>query len=389
MKTLLILWLIFIFSFSELYAFAITDTLSTSPTLFEKITQRRIQNQWLHIDLNTRIAFHTSLDPNNAEQSAFRLDYLRLQVEGEITDRIYYKWLQHLNRNNNPHSLDNTPSSIDCLGVGFRITPTLSTFIGKQYADFGGFEYDANPAEVYDYSDMGDYITCFLVGINFSWCFTPTQEIRFQIVDGRSDKAEELYGNSVPDFKPAKTPLGYTLNWNGNFFKEQLYTRCSFSLFHEGQAENVYFLALAAAWIQNNFNIYIDGMYSIEDIDKLGILSEILPENEMSRRKDCRYLSLISRINYRIFPKINLFAKGIYETNSVNRQQSGLPKGKYCTSYGYQGGIEYFPIKENLRFFVMYRGRKISYTKKAENLGVTKEYPRYLSLGLIYKIPVF
>lgn len=130
-------------------------------------------------------------------------------------------------------------------------------------------------------------------------------------------------------------------------------------------------------------------MYSIEDIDKLGILSEILPENEMSRKKDCRYLSLISRINYRIFPKINLFAKGIYETNSVNRQQSGLPKGKYRTSYGYQGGIEYFPIKENLRFFVMYRGRKISYTKKAENLGVTKEYPQYLSLGLIYKIPVF
>ena len=126
-------------------------------------------------------------------QTLFRVDYLRLEVSGDVTDRIYYKLLQHLNRSNTPGQLDNMPSSIDCLGVGFRITPTVSTFIGKQYADFGGFEYDANPAEVYEYSDLGNEITCFLVGANLCWWLTPTQEIRFQIVDGHSGKAKCLF----------------------------------------------------------------------------------------------------------------------------------------------------------------------------------------------------
>ena len=167
------------------------------------------------------------------------------------------------------------PSSIDCLGVGFRITPTVSTFIGKQYADFGGFEYDANPAEVYEYSDLGNEITCFLVGANLCWWLTPTQEIRFQIVDGHYAKADDTYGPLPEKVKAAKAPLGYTLNWNGNFLNEHLLTRCSFSLFHEGEKQNVYFLALAAAWVQERFNLYFDVMYSAEDIDKLGISSGI------------------------------------------------------------------------------------------------------------------
>ena len=152
-------------------------------TLFEKLSGLSKRNRLPHVDLNTRIAYHTALSSQSTEKSAFRVDYLRLEVSGDVTDRIYYKWLQHLNRSNTPGQLDNMPSSIDCLGVGFRITPTVSTFIGKQYADFGGFEYDANPAEVYEYSDLGNEITCFLVGANLCWWLTPTQEIRFQIVE--------------------------------------------------------------------------------------------------------------------------------------------------------------------------------------------------------------
>ena len=110
-------------------------------TLFEKLSGLSKRNRLPHVDLNTRIAYHTALSSQSTEKSAFRVDYLRLEVSGDVTDRIYYKWLQHLNRSNTPGQLDNMPSSIDCLGVGFRITPTVSTFIGKQYADFGGIEY--------------------------------------------------------------------------------------------------------------------------------------------------------------------------------------------------------------------------------------------------------
>ena len=383
--------LLFLFPIS----YSLRANLTTVPdslnekTLLEKALGIKKQSDFIHVDLNTRFAFHSIFGEPAGRQSAFRMDYLRLEVQGDITDRIYYKWLQHLNKSNRPGQLDNMPASIDCLGVGFRITPTLSSFLGKQYADFGGFEYDANPAEVYEYSDLGNYITCFLVGANLSWWFTPTQELRFQVVDGRSDSAEEMYGTLPENTEVAKAPLGYTLNWNGSF-AEKWYTRCSFSVFHEGKKENVYFLALAAAWIQENFNMYVDLMYSAEEIDKLGILSEIIRnEKNPVRASHSEYLSLVSRINYRVLPKLNLFVKGMYETVSPSKDRGEMTKGKYRTSYGYQGGLEYFPKKDNLRFFIMYRGRQFDYSNLGKTWGHVNTHPQTLSLGFIYKIPIF
>ncbi|MCX4292228.1 MAG: porin [Odoribacter sp.] len=364
------------------------DSAKHEKSLFEALTRIRKQHNLLEIKLNTRMAFHSDLSPQESEQSAFRMDYLRLQITGNITERIFYKWMQHLNKSDTPHSLDNMPASINCLGVGFHITPALSLFAGKQYADFGGFEYDADPAEVYSFSDFGNNITCFLMGVHLAWWVTPSQEIRFQITDARSNKDDKT---QLPaNYKTAKTPLGYTVNWNGNFLDNTLSTRCSFSLFHESQKQNIYFWALAGAWQHGNFNMYIDGLFSIEEIDKLGILSEISGQAEQPyRATHCQYFSLISRLNYRILSKLNIFAKGTYETASA-RTGTNLPEsGKYRTSYGYQGGIEYFPMKENLRFFLVYRGKQTDYTRLSAPFHLSNEHPQHLSLGLTYKIPIY
>ncbi len=364
------------------------DSLQSEKSLFETITRLQKRNDLLDIKLNTRMAFHSALSDKEEELSAFRMDYLRLQITGNITERIFYKWFQHLNKSNAPHSLDNMPSSINCLGVGFHITPTLSAFAGKQYVDFGGFEYDADPAEVYSFSDFGNNITCFLVGVHLAWWVTPTQELRFQITDARSNKENQT---QLPaNYKTAKTPLAYTINWNGNFLDNTLSTRCSFSLFHEGQKQNIYYWIIAGAWCQGNFNMYIDGLFSIEEIDKLGILSNISAQDEKPyRATHSQYFSLISRLNYRILPKLNLFAKGTYETTSATTNTNLPESGKYRTSYGYQGGIEYFPMKENLRFFFLYRGKQIKYTHLSSPFHLFNEHPQHLSLGLTYKIPVY
>ena len=104
-------------------------------------------------------------------------------------------------------------------------------------------------------------------------------------------------------------------------------------------------------------------MYSAEDIDKLGIISGITyREDQPVRAQHSGYLSLVSRINYRIFPKLNLFAKGMYETAEVRKSNGLLLSGKYRTTWGYQGGIEYYPMKENLHFFAAYRGKRYTYS---------------------------
>ena len=251
------LWLI-LTQFVPAAATPIADTIHIQKSVFETITGMPKKTDFLHVNLNTRFGFHGTLEGTGQEKAAFKADFLRLQITGDITDRIYYKWFQHINRSNTPNSLDNMPSSIDCLGIGFHITPALSAFIGKQYADYGGFEYDANPAEVYEFSDYGNYMTCFLVGADLIWQVTPTQELRFQIIDGRSNTAEETYSLLPPGYEPAKVPLGYSFNWNGNLFDGRLLTRWSFSFFHEGKKDNIYLLGLGTAWRQDKFSVYAD-----------------------------------------------------------------------------------------------------------------------------------
>lgn len=130
--------------------------------------------------------------------------------------------------------------------------------------------------------------------------------------------------------------------------------------------------------------------YSAEDIDKLGILSEISALTPQGyQATDCSYLSVISRVDYRPLSKWNFFLKGFYETSSLRKDNPDMEEGKYRTTYGYQGGVEYFPMKENLRFFLVYHGRQVDFTRRARLFTPACPQTQTLSLGIVYNIPIF
>ena len=135
------------------------------------------------------------------------------------------------------------------------------------------------------------------------------------------------------------------------------------SIFHEAKKQNWYYYALGTEVNLNRFIGFLDFMYSSEDLDRTGIISEITANDGYDTRAlDTRYLSLVLHLNYRVLPKLNLFAKGMYETASVEKASDLLAKGKYRTSWGYLAGIEYYPMEENLHFFLNYIGRSFQYT---------------------------
>ena len=81
-----------------------------------------------------------------------------------------------------------------------RLTDKLVTSIGKQAAAYGGFEYDLDPIEIYQYSDMIDYMLFdFMTGITFSYQVTPTQELALQIVNSRTASMDDIYGQLPGD----------------------------------------------------------------------------------------------------------------------------------------------------------------------------------------------
>ena len=140
----------------------------------------------------------------------------------------------------------------------------------------------------------------------------------------------------------------------------------------------------------NRFLGFFDFMYSNENIDRTGIISEITAtDGYTTRALDSRYMSLVFHLNYRFIPKLNVFVKGMYETASVKKANQQLEKGKYRTSWGYLAGLEYYPVKENLHFFLNYIGRSYRYTDRAKVFGVGNSNPQRIELGLVYQLPLF
>ena len=393
MQKILLIAGLLIFPFLSLRAqhleFQSDPTIGTS-TLFDKLLKLEKKAEWFNVFLNMQGSFNIYLkDYDKPEKTAFTMNQLRLEIKGNITDRIYYRYRQRLNRGNSAQALDNLPASIDYAAVGFHLTEQLSVFAGKQCTAFGGFEFDLNPIEVYQYCDMLEYMTNFLTGIDFSYWLTPEQEFRFQVVDSRNGSFEELYGE-VPDVKQAKAPLGYTLNWNGNFWEERLKTRWSASIFHEAKKKNCYYYAVGTELSTPKFLGFFDFMYSNEDLDRTGIISTLVSDDTQDiRALNTRYLSLVLYLNCRLSPKVNFFVKGMYETASVLKANQGLEKGKYRTSWGYLAGLEYYPLEENLHFFLNYIGRSYEFTDRAKIYNQPDRNPQRIELGLVYQLPMF
>lgn len=387
MKRILVLILLL---FTVHIGFAFSPDKKQNKTLFEEITGVKKKNDKLNLYLNTHATFNAYFDDSDFEQASFKLNQLRIEAVGNINDWIFYRWRQLLNAANHPQSLDNTPYSIDFAGVGFRITPRFSIFAGKQCTVYGGFEFDLNPIEIYQYSDMIDYMTCFLTGINFAYQLTGDHELQFQVVNSRNGSMEDLFGKVPQGIEKSGLPLGCTFNWNGNFYEKMIRTRWSASVFNDARKRYMYYYALGNELNLDKFNMYFDFMYSDEDLDRQGIISRITYDADYEDRAlDVKYMSLVAKFNYRIYPKWNVFVKGMYETASVFKANQVLEKGKYRTSYGYLGGIEYYPMKDNLHFFLTYVGRSYDFTARAKAFKAENYSTQRFSLGFIYQLPVF
>ena len=363
-------------------------------TLFEELTNMKKKTDKFNLFLNMQGSFDLNFR-DGLDNGSFKMRQLRIEAKGQITPWLSYRYRQRLNRSNDGSGMmDNVPTSIDYAMIGVKPIEDLTFNIGKQCAAYGGIEFDLNPIEIYEYSDMIDNMSNFMTGLNTIYDLTPTQQLQLQILNSRNGSMESTYGVS-PDIRPSKLPLVYTLNWNGSF-SDVFKTRWSASAMSEAKDKWLYYLAFGNELTLDKFNMFVDVMYSSEDIDRESVITSIVPKDMLGNEEtgyhhafDTRYLSLVAKLNYRFLPKWNVFVKGMYETASVAKANEGIEKGKYRTSWGYLAGIEYYPMKTNLHFFLTYVGRSYDFTNKAEAFGSSNYNTNRLSLGFIYQLPVF
>ena len=366
------------------------DASAGEESLFEKVTKIEKKQDNFHFLLNLNNSFDVNQADGDFQNAKFNMRQIRIEAKGNINKTFSFRWRQRLNRNNSPapDGIDNMPtSSIDVAGIGVKTSDVFSMFLGKQCAAYGGIEFDLNPIEIYEYSDMVDYMSNFLTGANFQFQLNPNHQLQLQVLDSRSASMEDMYGLG---YDHSKVPLLYTVNWNGSF-GGVFNTRWSYSIMSQAEGYQSHYIALGNELNLDKFNAFFDVMYMREGIDREGIVTGIVgPKDDQGHQNDAEYLSFVMKAQYRISPNWNVFVKGLLENEGLSKASGVLEKGKYRTAYGYLAGIEYYPLQNsNLHFFLTYVGRHYSYTDRAKVFGNEYYSTNRISLGYIWQLPMF
>ena len=386
-------------------AFCAMSLNAQEKSLYEELSGVKKKTDKFNFYMNMNGSFDAMFNDNGFDNGKFNMRQLRIEAKGNINEWLSYRWRQRLNRpNDGSDNIDNLPTSIDIAGIGVKLGDKFSIFAGKQCAAYGGFEFDANPIEIYEYSDMIEYMSNFMTGINIGYDFMEGQQLNFQVLNSLNGDFGNMYGFDDEDgelimpileslnITPSKLPLVYTLNWNGNF--ANIYkTRWSASIMSQAEGKNLYYFALGNELTLGKFNMYLDFMYSNDAIDRAGIVTNIVGTQNGHNILDASYFSIVTKLNYRFAEKWNVFVKGMYETASLYKEYNEIEdvtpvfeKGKYRTSLGYLGGIEYYPMESNLHFFLTYVGRHYIYNEACVNRA---DYSNRVSVGFIYQLPMF
>ena len=362
-------------------------------SLSERVFKLEKKTDAFNVYFNYAAAFQEyMIDDEN--YSKFTNKQARIEIKGNLTDKISYRWRHRLNKNNTAMGTDNFAN---------QFNDKWSIQGGKMCQNHGGFEFDENPMYIYQYSDMVDYMDNFMAGVNLCFKPVPNHEFDINITNSYNDGFYDFYGSqgSAPGYnfygKKLETyaasnhPLTYIFLWAGNMFDGMLQTRWSYSLQNQAEDANDHKLCLGQQVVLPNFQWYIDYMGEWDDIDRLGIASadgySLLSAQNASYFSGVTYHSLITKANWQFAPQWNLMLKGCYETASVNDVEAYKD---YRKSLLWMANLEYYPDKsQDFRVFLSYVGRHYAFSDKVKTYGFEDYNTNRLELGFMFRIKAF
>lgn len=371
-------------------------------SIHERITKLEKKNDMFNLYFNYAASFqaeHNSL--SDEWGTKFANKQLRLEIKGNLTDKLYYRLRHRLNKATDAKGEDNFAKATDIMMVGYNFNDKLSISGGKMCQIWGGFEFDENPMYIYQYSDMVDNMDNFMAGVTVSYKPIPTQEIAVEISNAYNGKFADEYGDEAvvvnkdeaKALQKSKNPLTYIINWNGSFFDGKLNTRWAWGLQTQAKGKYSRMLTLGQQLNLPKFQWYFDYMGAFDDLDRLRIATNELGGALVDADGDgidnayfgkVHYNSFITKANWQFASSWNLMLKGMYETASVTKMEQFK---NYRKSFGYMGSIEYYPAKQqDFRLFLAYVGRKFDYSTKC---GLKDYNTDRIELGFMYRIKAY
>lgn len=340
----------------------------------------RAQDNRFNLYFDTAASFQ--LDNSTGQpEGAFRARNLRVDASGSFGEHLTYRLRQRLNASSAPGTWEYFSRATDFMWIGWKFNDRFTLTAGKMCQAIGGYDYDENPLFIYQYSDLLNAMEIFYAGVSLAWYPAKGQEIIFNVTNSYNNRFQDEYplGAFLSDGTQAQAsaaPLSYMVNWNGHMGPVQ--TRWGGGVINQAKGHNNYILFLGQKLTFPSFQIYLDLMGSVEEIDRVKIATMEL--GGTGYHKDVTYTSCVLKSNWQFAPGWNLMTKLMYDGASVPEH------GHYRNALGYAGSLEYFPAKgQNLRLFLAYIGHNAWYTLDSiQNSGTGR-----MEIGFMYRIKAY
>jgi Phosphate-selective porin O and P len=333
----------------------------------------------VNVIANMQFALRNEFVDGEFMQTRFRNEQFRLEIRGQVHEKVYFRFRDRYTRAQTSESIDNLSRSVDLAYLRFDISEKFSISAGKMCADWGAWEFDWNPIDIYEYSDIVEYADNFLTGVGFTYTPSSRNQWTFQVLDSRTKSFEELYGDQ-PNFTESKVPLAFVANWRGSLLDGKIKTIWSYSLFNEADNANMNYIALGNEFNFDKFRFIYDFKWSDEQLDRTGLVSETVPDNIYEfALANTQYIGHWVNFRYIVSPKVHLTLVGMMDIakwkNSFNDPQNTTGEEEIRTAWGYIPAVEYFPWSDlNIKFFVNYVGRMYKYSDYSKDRFGVADY---------------
>jgi hypothetical protein len=284
--------------------------------------------------------------------------------------------------------------------IRVSVTDKFSISAGKMCADWGAWEFDWNPIDIYEYSDIVEYADNFLTGVGFTYTASSRNQWTFQVLDSRTKSFNELYG-AQPNFTESKAPLAFVSNWRGSLFDGKVKTIWSYSLFNEaqdasGNSANMNYIALGNEFNFGKFRFIYDFKWSDEQLDRTTIVSQTVPDNLYAYSlANTRYIGHWLNFRYIVSPKVHLTLVAMLDIaqwkNGSQDPLNTTGEEHIRNAYGFIPAVEYFPWSDlNMKFFANWIGRRYDYSDYAKTrFGATDYSTGRFTVGFISPLGIF
>ena len=365
-------------------------------TLIPETKQTLLKN--MSMIANMRFAARNEFVDGEYTKSRFMNEQFRLEIKGKVHDKVYFRFRDRYTRAQTSESIDNISRSVDLAFIRVDVSNKFSISAGKMCADWGAIEFDMNPIDIYEYSDIIEYADNFLTGVQFTYVANKNNQFTFQALDSRTKTFSELYG-SQPGLEEPKLPIAFVVNWRGSLFGGKLNTIWSYAIHNEARdvVEDkpavMNYIALGNQLKLGKFTVEYDYKLSMEDLDRTSIVSETVPDVLYPYAlRDAVYIGHWVHLYYRVNPKINLAFVGMMDLAKYKDDIDPLKSSDDIrTAWGFIPTIEYFPFKDlNLRFYANYVGRSYQYSDYSKSrFGATDYNTGRFAIGFVTPLGIF